>query len=261
MSRIMKGAVEIPQAHTLPALPGVHLPLVPAVATTPALAIPRPLTYDGESSQLSSGGSEHSAQKEALGLSRANAPEFARVCFVQKGANAVAHLAHAINTVRSSKRRKEAINLVIQNILQISFDKFTFDLDDESNVIFRASTSFIRIAHRFRILCSMPSPPHLLGFLCPTRPRPSLSTLTTMIEMLERTNIEWQAQLDERGVKGFRPRPLEPAAFADATYEVILLHPEHFLPNGAPLPIFDSTTNQWRCPEPAVFYHQRPPQD
>ncbi|KAJ7655391.1 hypothetical protein B0H17DRAFT_1214102 [Mycena rosella] len=210
--------------------------LVSATVAIPAPAIPGYLTDDGKSSELSSGasgsGSEQSAQKEALGLSRVSVPKFARVCFVQNGANAVAQVAHVINTVRSSKTRKETVNSFIQKTLQINFDRFGFDLDDESNILFPGLCPRIHSSWNFYSLLALV---------------PSLSTLTAMIEMLERMNIEWQAQLDERGVKGLTPRPLEAAALAGATYEVILLHPEHFLANGAPLPIFDSTTNQWVC--------------
>jgi hypothetical protein len=68
--------------------------------------------------------------------------------------------------------------------------------------------------------------------------------------------------LDAFGTRAFEARRLEvrvwPSlqpthyhpkvdAFKGAKYDLILLHPKHFLPNGAPLPIFNQTTNQWVC--------------
>jgi hypothetical protein len=87
--------------------------------------------------------------------------------------------------------------------------------------------------------------------------------MDVLIAMLEKGNIMWQAQVDTNGTTaGFFPRFIDVRVFGkvlgvswltiakwgtfnNITFELLVLHPDHFLPENTPLPIRDRATNTW----------------
>ncbi|KAH9975300.1 hypothetical protein BGW80DRAFT_1296329 [Lactifluus volemus] len=71
---------------------------------------------------------------------------------------------------------------------------------------------------------------------------PSLSTLDNLIQMVKSDNDYRQSEMDEIG--RLYPRKLDFTApcYVDPEYELVALHPEHFLPNGSSLLVCDPVT-------------------
>jgi hypothetical protein len=107
MSRLSKGTLIIPHPWPLPELPGVQNP--PTSQVIPATA---------------DDGSERTAQKDALGISRITPVSFPRVCIVQRALSSTVTLAHIVNTVRTNTRRKGAVVGVPRSYRSVAYNFF-----------------------------------------------------------------------------------------------------------------------------------------
>ncbi|OBZ66131.1 hypothetical protein A0H81_13738 [Grifola frondosa] len=70
----------------------------------------------------------------------------------------------------------------------------------------------------------------------------SASTLEDLITMVKRDNDARQAEIDQTGAARPRFINLDSPSFTNPELELVALHPEHFLPRGSILTIYDPTT-------------------
>ncbi|KAJ7885993.1 hypothetical protein B0H13DRAFT_900544 [Mycena leptocephala] len=178
MSRLSKGTLIIPHPWPLPELPGVQNP--PTSQVIPATA---------------DDGSERTAQKDALGISRITPVSFPRVCIVQRALSSTVTLAHIVNTVRTNTRRKGAVERFVFKVIQVT--RIVFNLDDECNLLY-INPQFHRGWDLFSLFVLIVSS----------------ASMDVLIAMLEKGNIMWQAQVDTNGTTaGFFPRFIDVRVF------------------------------------------------
>ncbi|KAF9557061.1 hypothetical protein CPC08DRAFT_820108 [Agrocybe pediades] len=136
-------------------------------------------------------------------------------CFITKQPGFSLENAHWVNAVRKDASRKKQVEGFL---IQAGVAKLKFQLDDVSNL-----APLDRSLHYTL---------DKLGFLAVTCAR---ETLESLIALVDKENMVWQNK--EGGYRrffNFQERP-----FTDAMYELVLLHPHHFLPKkGNALTVF-----------------------
>lgn len=75
---------------------------------------------------------------------------------------------------------------------------------------------------------------------------PSSSTVNGLIKMVKSDNDRRQQEMDRRGGAKYRSLNFLSSSFTNPEYELLALHPEHFLPRGSVLPIYEPTTGTWK---------------
>jgi len=74
---------------------------------------------------------------------------------------------------------------------------------------------------------------------------PSASTLEELIQMVQSDNGDRQRDIN-CGDLTWRTLCFTAPCFANPQYELVALHPEHFLPNGFPLTVYDHETGTYK---------------
>ncbi|KAH9992714.1 hypothetical protein BJV74DRAFT_877832 [Russula compacta] len=146
-------------------------------------------------------------------------------CMVTKLVKYTHQLAHFVNAVRTGDSGD--IEKIIEELAIIPFEDFT--LDSPCNLAFLESY----------IHTSM----DLYAFIAIV---PSSSTLDELIQMVKSDNDVRQRAIDRQGLMVYRSLNFTAPCFVNPQYELLALHPEHFLPNGSPLTVYDHATGEYK---------------
>ncbi|KAF8800097.1 hypothetical protein BYT27DRAFT_7200604 [Phlegmacium glaucopus] len=170
----------------------------------------------GAPSQASSDAST-TARETRRNISRAEC------CFITKRPSYTLERAHWVNAVRKDPSRKRTIEEFLKRLGVVHV---RFNLNDTSNL-----TNLDRMLH----VCF-----DKFGFFAVTA---SLATLKQLIKMVEEENRNWQNRFDQ-GEGYIRSFGLLRPPVVNAEYEMVVLHPEHFLPKGSDLTVYSQTNGQ-----------------
>ncbi|KAI0298917.1 hypothetical protein BC826DRAFT_88993 [Russula brevipes] len=146
-------------------------------------------------------------------------------CMVTKLVKYTHQLMHFINAVRGED--PSAVEEIIDDLAITPLEDFT--LDSLCNLVFLES----------HIHTSL----DLYAFIAIT---PSSSTLDKLIQMVTSDNDARQHAIDGKGVMIRRSLSFTAPCFVNSQYELVALHPEHFLPNGCPLTVYDHGTGTYK---------------
>ena len=146
-------------------------------------------------------------------------------CFATKTLKYTHQLNQWINAVRRDD--PEPIEDLIEELCITPLEEFT--LDQPCNLVFLES--FVHTAL------------DLYAFIAMTA---SLSTLDNLIQMVKSDNDRRQLAMDEGEVTIRRTLDFDNPSFAKPEYELVALHPEHFLPHGNMLTIYDPSTATYK---------------
>ncbi|KAF8344504.1 hypothetical protein F5887DRAFT_1075330 [Amanita rubescens] len=147
-------------------------------------------------------------------------------CLITKSVKYAHHLAHMVNAVRSGDPQP-LHDLIELDLGIIPYVRFT--LDDPCNLVLLEP--FVHMSL------------DLFAFIALT---PSSSTVNELIEMVKSDNDRRQQEMDRKGIERGRSLNFHHSSFTNPEYELLSLHPEHFLPRGAVLPIYDPATGTCR---------------
>jgi len=135
-------------------------------------------------------------------------------------------LAHMINAVRSHD--PEPFETLIEFVLKV-IPYTGFSLNHPCNLVYLEAFLHTSL--------------DLYAFIALV---PSMSTVKGLIKMVKSDNDRRQREMDRKGLEPGRSLNFLDTSFSDPEYELICLHPEHFLPRGAILPIYSITTGTWK---------------
>ncbi|KDR82024.1 hypothetical protein GALMADRAFT_135401 [Galerina marginata CBS 339.88] len=166
---------------------------------------------DLQSVASESGSASTRAVREHRKISRAEG------CFITKRPAFYLEKAYWVNAVRKNAALRLQIELFLQNLDIVRQD---FTLDAPSNL-----SPMDRNLHYTL---------DKLGFFAITCPR---ATLKSLISLVERENLKWQDRA-VRGASYSRDFDFTQPPLIDATYEIVLLYPHHFLQKGSSLTVF-----------------------
>ncbi|KAF5373473.1 hypothetical protein D9615_009468 [Tricholomella constricta] len=141
-------------------------------------------------------------------------------CLITKAIKYTHQLAHWVNAVPDKFADCRLIEEVISRDLRIVPDE-NFTLDDPCNLAYLEA--FVHTSL------------DLYAFIAVTA---SLPTLDDLLQMVKSDNDRRQRMLDETGIAPTRLLDFSLPSVANPEYELIALHPEHFLPRGAVLTIY-----------------------
>ncbi|KAF8801382.1 hypothetical protein BYT27DRAFT_7115088, partial [Phlegmacium glaucopus] len=147
-------------------------------------------------------------------------------CLITKVVKYVHQLAHMVNAVRSGDLQP------VQDVLELDLKVIPYEgftLDDPCNLALLESFVYTSL--------------DLYAFIALA---PSSSTVNGLIEMVKSDNDRRQGEMDRRGNVGGRLLNFHSSSFTNPEYELVSLHPEHFLPRGAVLPIYDPATRIYK---------------
>ncbi|KIM84707.1 hypothetical protein PILCRDRAFT_393899 [Piloderma croceum F 1598] len=142
-------------------------------------------------------------------------------CLVTKIIKYTHQLTHWVNAVRNED--PEPVEDLFEEVLRVTPAVFT--LDQPCNLAFLES--FVHTAL------------DLYAFIAITA---SLSTLNDLIEMVQSDNDHRQLVMDDKGIDIRRSLNFDIPSFTNPEYELVALHPEHFLPLGNMLTVYDPGT-------------------
>ncbi|KAF9512295.1 hypothetical protein BS47DRAFT_1372848 [Hydnum rufescens UP504] len=189
---------------------GGHLPVKP-FAAVPALGglpeIPRPLATVSNLSPV---------RGPSWGV------DLAEGCFLTKSVKYTHQLAHWVSCGHCGD--VDPIDELIEwELCIIPYEGFS--ISDPCNLVY--FEAFVHISL------------NLYAFIAITA---SSSTLDNLIMMVKSNNNCRQQEMDERGVASHRLLNFAALEFTNPEYELVALHPEHFLPNGSLLTVYDPAT-------------------
>ncbi|KAF8645810.1 hypothetical protein AX16_007565 [Volvariella volvacea WC 439] len=197
---------------------------VPSIVPAPGMPtwdeelgnIARPERSDGRSSVVSQDLNSNASGSDRRIIAR-NEP-----CFITKSISYAHDQAHWVNAVRKDSRRKWDIEA---HLRQLGIVGYTFDLDHPSN------------------LCHLDPFIHrsldMYAFVAVTA---SLETLDVLINLIKNENNARENIFRTSGIFPQRHFDFNADCFSNPTYELVVLHPEHFLPAGRQLTIYSTQT-------------------
>lgn len=171
---------------------------------------------DGSYQPTVSGSSVTSGAEERRQISRAEE------CFITKRPGFYLKKAHWVNAVRKNVWLKKNVE---NFLLKLGIVILDFSLDSPSNI-----TPMDRNLHYAL---------NKLGFFAVTC---SKSVLQNLISLVHDENVIWQERASQRRhyIRRFNHRQ---PPLSDATYELVLLYPDHFLPKGSAITVFTEDGN------------------
>ncbi|KAF8957602.1 hypothetical protein BDZ97DRAFT_1924481 [Flammula alnicola] len=178
---------------------------MPAIAGLPAIARP------SASVTASVSGSVKSATFDVINRDER--------CLITKSLLYTHERAHWISAVRSDAGKKVEIE---KFIIDLGIVDAAFELDDASNL-----ANLDRVIHK------------CLDSYALIAVTGASETLRELTKMLKVDNNARQLHLDQRGVKIQRRLDFSNPSFLNPRYELVVLHPEHFLPVGSVLTCYD----------------------
>ncbi|KDR74287.1 hypothetical protein GALMADRAFT_574824 [Galerina marginata CBS 339.88] len=144
-------------------------------------------------------------------------------CFITKQSSYALEIAHWVNPVRKDLSHQQMIEEFLKRLGIVRHD---FNLNDPSNLTNLDPTLHVCLDK--------------FGFFAVTA---SLETLKKLITLVEAENRTWQNRFDD-GMMYTRGFYLSRPPIVDAEYELVVLHPEIFLPKGSGLTVFSQTNGQ-----------------
>ncbi|KAK2464686.1 hypothetical protein APHAL10511_003262 [Amanita phalloides] len=142
-------------------------------------------------------------------------------CLLTKSVKYTHQLAHWVNAVRDKSADPSSIEEVISRQLRIVPSE-NFTLNDPCNLAYLEA--FVHTSL------------DLYAFIAVTA---SSSTLEDLLQMVKLDNDRRQQVLDETGIEPLRMLDFSLPSVANPEYELIALHPEHFLPGGSVLTVYN----------------------
>ncbi|KAM6495239.1 hypothetical protein JOM56_009862 [Amanita muscaria] len=170
-----------------------------------------PISLSGASSRSSAGSSEH----YDIALEEG--------CMITKSVRYTHEVIHWVNVAHSSDPAP-VVTMIDQGLRMLPYTAFT--LDDECNIAFLEPSVYASL--------------DLYAFIALT---PSLQTLNRLIDIVKCDNDRRQEQMDRGGYPSWRSLDFSDASFTNPEYELVVLHPEHFLPGGGIFTVYDRANN------------------
>ncbi|KAJ2919619.1 hypothetical protein MD484_g797, partial [Candolleomyces efflorescens] len=140
--------------------------------------------------------------------------------FITNGASYVNRQTHWIDAAQGNERLAKRI---AKHLVELGVVNVWFKLNDPSNLV-NLDPMLHSAMNKFAMIAVTPS----------------LESLDELTRLLIGENQVWQQLLD-RGTDYIRLFSVMRSAFENTTYELIILHPTHFLPRQTVLPVYSET--------------------